>query len=139
MDLKVKYLETLTPKEQIQSMFESDIVMLSHGGGEVNKLFLKPYSVVLEGNPDYFYQSFGSTIAGISRVYFIQLNNQYEPLKIKECGIFTPQAKFACSQRVIQTDLHVPIDYVRSGLNEAIRYLNSIDFDLYRPVSPYIL
>lgn len=120
-------------------MFESDIVLLSHGGGEVNILFIKPYSVVLEGNPDYFYQSFGSTIAGISRVYFIQLNNQYEPLKIKECGMFSPHAKFVCSQRVIQTDLHVPIDYVRSGLNEAIRYLNSIDFDLYRPVSPYIL
>ena len=139
LDLKVKYLESLKPREQIQSMFESDIVLLSHGGGEVNILFIKPYSVVLEGNPDYFYQSFGSTIAGISRVYFIQLNNQYEPLKIKECGMFSPHAKFVCSQRVIQTDLHVPIDYVRSGLNEAIRYLNSIDFDLYRPVSPYIL
>ena len=137
--MKVKYLETLTPKEQIQSMFESDIVMLSHGGGEVNILFLKPYSVVLEGNPDYFYESFGSTIAGNSRVYFIQLNNMDEHLKVKKCVSVLPLTTLNCRRKVIQSDLHIMIDYIGSGLNEALRYLKSIDFDLYRPVYPYIL
>ena len=138
--MKVKYLETLTPKEQIQSMFESDIVMLSHGGGEVNILFLKPYSVVLEGNPDYYYESFGGTIAGHSRVYFIQLNNMDEHLKVDKCSTIAHRLiNITCKRRVIQTDLHIPIDYIRSALNEAIRYLKAIDFDLYRPVYPYIL
>ena len=126
-------------KEQIQSMFESDIVLLSHGGGEANIMLLKPYSVVLEGNPDYFYESFGSTIAGISRIYFIHLNNMDDHLKVSNCTTLDPIVNEYCKREVIHTDLHIPIDYIRSGLNEAIRYLNSIDFDLYRPVYPYIL
>ena len=120
-------------------MFESDIVLLSHGGGEANIMFLKPYSVVLEGNPDYFYESFGSTIAGISRIYFIHLNNMDDHLKVSTCTTLRPLTTKPCKREVVNMNLHIPIDYIRSSLNEAIRYLNSIDFDLYRPVYPYIL
>ena len=137
--MNVKYFEMLSPREQIQSMFESDIVLLSHGGGETNILLLKPYSVVLEGNPDYFYESFGSTIAGISRIYFIHLNNMDDHLKVSNCTTLRPLTTKSCKREVVNMNLHIPIDYIRSGLNEAIRYLNSIDFDLYRPVYPYIL
>ena len=120
-------------------MFESDIVMLSHGGGEVNILFLKPFSVVLEGNPDYFYESFGSTIAGISWVFFIQLNNMEEQHKVEECTTLYPITNRTCKMKVIFSDINISVDYVLSSLNEAIRYLNSIDFDLYRPEYPYLL
>lgn len=121
-------------------MFESDIVLLSHGGGEINIIFMKPYSVVLEGTPDYYYQSFGGTIAGISRVFFIHLNNMDEHLKSEECNTIAHRlVNVSCRMKVIYTDLHIPVDYIRSGLNEAIRYLNSIDFDLYRPSTPYFL
>ncbi len=44
-----------------------------------------------------------------------------------------------CKKKVIYTDLHISVDYIHSSLNEAIRYLDSIDFDQYRPDSHFIL
>ena len=50
-------------------MFDSDIVMLSHGDVEINLIYLKPYSVVIEGDPDLFFEAYGSTMASSARVF----------------------------------------------------------------------
>ena len=120
-------------------MFDCDIVMLSHGAGEINLIYLKPYSVVIEGDPDLFFVAYGSTMASSARAYFIQLNNQNTSIKLEECTSMYLREGSPCKKKVIYTDLHISVDYIRSSLNEAIRYLDSIDFDLYRPVYPYIL
>ena len=120
-------------------MFDCDIVMLSHGGGEINLIYLKPYSVVIEGDPDLFFEAYGSTVAGLARAYFIQLNNQNTSIKLEECTYMYLREGSPCKKKVIYSDLHISVDYIRSALNEAIRYLDSIDFDLYRPDSQFIL
>ena len=120
-------------------MFDCDIVMLSHGAGEINLIYLKPYSVVIEGDPDLFFEAYGSTMAGLARAYFIQLNNQNTSIKLEECTYMYLREGSPCKKKVIYTDLHISVDYIRSSLNEAIRYLDSIDFDQYRPDSHFIL
>ena len=69
----------------------------------------------------------------------IQLNNQNTSIKLEECTSMLRREGSPCKKKVIYTDLHISVDYIRSGLNEDIRYLDSIDFDLYRPVSHFIL
>ena len=137
--MNLKYFENISLEEQFKSMFDCDIVMLSHGAGEINLIYLKPYSVVIEGDPDLFFEAYGSTMAGLARAYFIQLNNQNTSIKLKECTYMLRREGSPCKKKVIYTDLHISVDYIRSALNEAIRYLDSIDFDLYRPDSHSIL
>ena len=71
--------------------------------------------------------------------YFIQLNNQNTSIKLEECTSMYLREGSPCKKKVIYTDLHISVDYIRSSLNEAIRYLDSIDFDQYRPDSQFIL
>ena len=137
--MSLKYFESISLEEQFKSMFDCDIVMLSHGAGEINLIYLKPYSVVIEGDPDLFFVAYGSTMASSARAYFIQLNNQNTSIKLEECTSMYLREGSTCKKKVIYTDLHISVDYIRSALNEAIRYLDSIDFDQYRPDSQFIL
>ena len=137
--MSLKYFESISIEEQFKSMFDCDIVMLSHGAGEINLIYLKPYSVVIEGDPNIFYEAYGSTMASSARAYFIQLNNQNNTNITSKCPLSYRGVNNYCKRKVIFDDLDISLDYISSALNEAIRYLDSIDFDLYRPGINHIL
>ena len=55
--------------------FTIDIVLGGHGSAMANVFFMRPYSVLIECNPPYFYEMCFANIALISRVHYISVTN----------------------------------------------------------------
>ncbi|KAK8803748.1 hypothetical protein WA158_001442 [Blastocystis sp. Blastoise] len=131
-------------ESQVRTIYNNDIIFISHGQGEITLLFAKPYSVFIEGNGPYFYERYGHILSILFRLYIIHPNNQYtlqdpeEQFQVCLNNTLLVTMGGDCKQSSIYGDIYLYREYIKSSIQEAIDYLNGIDFDHYLPDSNYI-
>ncbi|KAK8792064.1 hypothetical protein WA158_005441 [Blastocystis sp. Blastoise] len=140
----ISYFDEQSFEYQVKAVYDNDIILISHGQGEITLLFAKPYSVCIEGNTPYFYEKFGHILSTLFRLYMIHPNSQYSINtsndKYQKCLRDTLLSTYGgeCKQSTILGNVYQTREYMKSSFQEAIDYLNGIDFDHYLPDENYI-
>ncbi|KAK8792075.1 hypothetical protein WA158_003700 [Blastocystis sp. Blastoise] len=139
----ILYFDKRSFKDQVKAVYDNDIICISHGQGEITLLFAKPYSVCIEGNTPYFYEKFGHVLSMLFRLHLIHPNNQYTVKYPKEtfdnCLKDTLLTTYLrCKKCTVLKNVYLYKEYIKSSFQEAINYLDGIDFDHYLPDEKYI-
>ncbi|KAK8811570.1 hypothetical protein WA158_003304 [Blastocystis sp. Blastoise] len=144
LNYSIAYFDHESFEYQVKAVYNNDIIFISHGQGEMTLLFAKPYTVCIEGNTPYFYERFGHILSILYRLYIIHPNNQYS-LRIskshfKPCLNDTLLVTYGgdCKISTYTGNILLYKEYIITAFQEAIDYLNGIDFDCYLPDKSFI-
>lgn len=117
--------------EQIHIFADADVIMTPHGAGQMNIIFMRPRTVLLETFPPYFYECTFMNLCNNIHVHYISITTYNETYldphaqsgsadRYYNMGIFIHKRK-----HYIRTSIDPNHFSVLSAVDSAIEYLNT--------------
>lgn len=118
-------LGTMTTQEIVEEMKRIDVFVTTYGDDTVFLLFMVPYSVLIEVQPDYFHDSTTSIIAYASDIYPVVVRDVYTEIP-KECkmdGELVLSEEEPCRSTLRNRDIDFDIKSMTQSIAQAQYYL----------------
>ena len=111
----------------VNALMDTDIFVTTYGDDSVFLVFMVPYSVFIEVQPDYFHDSTTSIIAYASDIYPVILRDVYSTIP-SECKVVDGliQSEESNCRRVLKyRDIVFDIKSMTQAMAQAVYYLNN--------------
>ena len=117
----------MTYDEIVAKLIDTDIFITTYGDDSVFLVFLVPYSVFVEVQPDYYHDSTTSILAYSSDIYPIILRDVYRTIP-RECKVdkgLIDSEESVCRRVLKQRDIQFDVKSMTQAMAQSIYYLNN--------------
>lgn len=126
-----KKLELMTPREQIETLSQTDVFIGALGSGFANVVYMIPGSVAISYSPPHVGGFFFDTLCELARIHYIGVFNSSAPLppecrnRINANGESTVRA---CLDILYADNIFMNVEQLESLLVSAVIHLNAFKF-----------
>ncbi|KAK8797042.1 hypothetical protein WA158_004252 [Blastocystis sp. Blastoise] len=129
-------LEKLSPKEQVEAVMRTDILVGSLGSGFVNAIFMLPGSVVIVASPPFIGGFFFHSIAEYSNIWYLPMYNYtytVPPACEGKLGTFGEVLDEKCGQLLYQDNVYIVPGVLENYLKISAVHLKIHKYPNYVP------